>query len=33
VLALQAQKYFEEVFYLGSAVRRLMGSPRNGPHL
>jgi glycosyltransferase involved in cell wall biosynthesis len=33
VLALQAQKYFEEVFYLGSAVRRLMGSPGNGPHL
>ena len=30
VLALQAQKYFEEVFYLGSAVRRLLGSQRNG---
>jgi len=29
VLALQSQKYFEEVFYLGSAVRRLIGSQRN----
>ena len=33
VLALQSQKYFEEVFYLGSAVRRLLGSPRNDTQL
>ena len=33
VLALQAQKYFEEVFYLGSAVRRMVGQPRNDNQL